>query len=422
MRGYIKVDRGASSAKASISFHKNPVSINRMATYIRKRAINQPYFQIKRGCRIVGKIKDMFPGGNTCYGFYSYYNNICTIPPQNKIILKGGPGVGKSTFMKNLGKDFSRQGLDIEYHWCSSDNNSLDAIVIGAEQVCVLDGTAPHVVDPRYPGAVDSILNLGQFWDDAKIRPQRDRIINLTDAITRSFNRAYHRLKEVKLAYEEWQSYYEEATDFKAVNRNVLELMDDLLKNSAVTGKQHRHLFAAAITPEGIVNKANSLLDKDYAIFAVKGQPGTGISRLYKQTLELASLKGVYAEVFHNPFDPAEIDMVIFPQHKTVLVDISAHIADYVKQLPTSRYKRFLDFNQFVNKAGTDSFAKQISNAQNRVEDGLKEAIYFIKMAKKYHDELESFYADAMDFESMASFREKLAEDLREKYFSENKG
>ncbi|HEX3011359.1 MAG TPA: PRK06851 family protein [Syntrophomonadaceae bacterium] len=362
----------------------------------------------------MGKTRDMFPGGNTCYGFYSYYDYICPSPPEAKIVLKGGPGVGKSTFMKNLGKDFSRQGQDIEYHWCSSDNNSLDGLVIGKNEICILDGTAPHIVDPRYPGAVDKILNLGQFWDESKIKQQRNNVITLTDAISLLFKRSYHRLKEVKLAYEEWQSYYEEATDFKAVSRNVLELVDDIFKNSAATGYGPRHLFAAAITPEGIVNKANSLVDKDYFVFAVKGQPGSGINRLYRHTLEVASLKGVYAEVYHNPFDPEEIDMIIFPHHKTVLVDISDHIADYVQQLPSTRYKRFLDFTQFIDQSKTDKSAKQIYNTQNRVHEGLKDAVKFIETAKKYHDELETIYIPAMDFDAIASCREKLIEELNQ--------
>ena len=48
---------------------------------------------------------------------------------------------------------------------CSSDNNSLDGIVIPKLKIAILDGTA-HVVDPVFPGVVDEIINLGQFWDE----------------------------------------------------------------------------------------------------------------------------------------------------------------------------------------------------------------------------------------------------------------
>ena len=43
-----------------------------------------------------------FPGGNTAYGFVNYFDSI--IPknePNNRVyVLKGGPGVGKNSFMK----------------------------------------------------------------------------------------------------------------------------------------------------------------------------------------------------------------------------------------------------------------------------------------------------------------------------------
>ena len=47
-----------------------------------------------------GRIRHMFPGGNTSQGFFSYYDYILGQEEANRIIcIKGGPGVGKSTFM-----------------------------------------------------------------------------------------------------------------------------------------------------------------------------------------------------------------------------------------------------------------------------------------------------------------------------------
>lgn len=64
-------------------------------------------------------------------------------------------------------------GYNLEYMHCSSDSESLDGIVIPAKKVALLDGTAPHVVDPKNPGAVDEIINLGDFWDEEGIRKIR---------------------------------------------------------------------------------------------------------------------------------------------------------------------------------------------------------------------------------------------------------
>ena len=95
-----------------------------------------------------GKIRHMFPGGNTSKGFYSYYNYIINQEDAKRIfILKGGPGVGKSTFMKKIAAEMLERGDDAEYMHCSSDNNSLDGLVIPRIGVALIDGTAPHVVD-----------------------------------------------------------------------------------------------------------------------------------------------------------------------------------------------------------------------------------------------------------------------------------
>lgn len=109
----------------------------------------------------VGKVRRVFPGGNTYKGFYSYYDYILKQEDAKKImVLKGGPGVGKSSFMKKLGAAIVKKGYDIEYHHCSSDNNSIDGLVIPDIGVALMDGTAPHVVDPKNPGAVDEITHL----------------------------------------------------------------------------------------------------------------------------------------------------------------------------------------------------------------------------------------------------------------------
>ncbi len=102
----------------------------------------------------------MFPGGNTSVGFYSYYDYILPQDRAKRIfVIKGGPGVGKSTFMKQIGNELVEKGYDAEFMHCSSDPDSLDGIVIPALEVAFIDGTAPHVVDPKNPGAVDETIH-----------------------------------------------------------------------------------------------------------------------------------------------------------------------------------------------------------------------------------------------------------------------
>jgi hypothetical protein len=126
-------------------------------------------------------IKHYFPGGNTSRGFYSFYDYILPQEEAKRIfILKGGPGVGKSSFMKKIGEEMCSRGYEIEYMHCSSDNNSLDGIVIPKIGVALIDGTAPHIVDPKHPGAIDEIINLGECWDEERIVQNREKILDTT--------------------------------------------------------------------------------------------------------------------------------------------------------------------------------------------------------------------------------------------------
>ena len=94
-----------------------------------------------------GMIRHMFPGGNSSRGFFSYYSYILPQEEARRIfIIKGGPGVGKSTFMKKAGQELVERGYDVEFMHCSSDNNSLDGMVVPKLGIAMIDGTAPHVV------------------------------------------------------------------------------------------------------------------------------------------------------------------------------------------------------------------------------------------------------------------------------------
>lgn len=95
-----------------------------------------------------GSIKRVFPGGNTSYGFHSFYDYIIGPDATRILVIKGGPGVGKSTFMKSIGEAMLERGYDVEFLHCSSDNSSLDGVVIPAIKVALVDGTAPHSVVP----------------------------------------------------------------------------------------------------------------------------------------------------------------------------------------------------------------------------------------------------------------------------------
>lgn len=106
-----------------------------------------------------------FLGGNTASGFVSFYGQFCRGPEDFLWVIKGGPGCGKSSFMKTIGRAAENAGLDVEYVLCSGDPDSVDGVYLPALHTGYADGTAPHVLEAVTPGAAGLYLDLGQFYD-----------------------------------------------------------------------------------------------------------------------------------------------------------------------------------------------------------------------------------------------------------------
>ena len=89
-----------------------------------------------------------FLGANSGEGFYSLYDQMLNGRFDDLLILKGGPGCGKSTFMRRMGEAMERAGERVVYINCSGDPDSLDGAIFLDRNTAVVDGTSPHGTAP----------------------------------------------------------------------------------------------------------------------------------------------------------------------------------------------------------------------------------------------------------------------------------
>ena len=88
---------------------------------------------------------NFFVGANSGEGFRNLFPELVDIEDTyDFMVLKGGPGVGKNTFMREIGRCAEEAGAAVEYLWCSGDPDSLDGVVIPELRCAVADGTSPH--------------------------------------------------------------------------------------------------------------------------------------------------------------------------------------------------------------------------------------------------------------------------------------
>ena len=348
-----------------------------------------------------GKIKHVFPGGNTPQGFFSYYDYVIPIDATRVFLLKGGPGVGKSTFMKKIGQAMVDKGFDVEHHHCSSDPHSLDGLVIPSLSTALIDGTSPHIVDPKHPGCVDEILNLGEFWDESKLINNKAEIVSCTREIGKRFQRAYRMLRAAKAVYDDWEAANGEAMDYKLANQKTTAIIEKIFGGVTSVGQgKNRKLFASAITPIGPVNYIDSISAGMKHRYIITGFPGTGKATLLAKAADTAIIKGLDIEAYYCPLDPLKIEHVIIPALDTaILTSTPPHNLSPDPATPV------IDMNECLNPVITRQLDAVTTYDRTAFWEFFDKAGAYIREAKKLHDELETYYVPNIAFSSVDALR-----------------
>ncbi len=334
--------------------------------------------------------KHFFAGGNTEQGFFNYFNNIINLQEAECVyILKGGSGVGKSTIMKKFGKIMEDKGYFVEYIHCSSDSQSLDGVYIEKLKIAMVDGTAPHTIDPKYPAACEVIVNLGQFLNDKLLKEQKDNIIKICYEKGELFKSAYNYIKSAGLILEESNAIYEKATD----EYEFLNLTEELSKkifsaNLEKLGKK-RCLFAEAITPLGLVDFSESLYENSLKVWYIDSNNINYISKLLFKLLEDGIKYGYEMECYFNPIKPDKMQHLIIKPQNVAIVS---------KPVKGNVECEKIDFELIMNAELLKQQERTLKNNENIFNAIMEAAIKALSEAKKHHEALERIYIKAMDY------------------------
>ncbi|PGV49539.1 PRK06851 family protein [Bacillus sp. AFS037270] len=360
---------------------------------------------------MAGKIKNYFAGGNTARGFYSLYDsNLQGL--ERLFILKGGPGTGKSSLMKKIGQEWVEKGYNIELLHCSSDNNSIDGVIIPALKVGIVDGTAPHVIEPKAPGAVEEYINLGEAWDSRALNVQKHVIVKLTNQISYSFQKAYATFNEALEIHDEWETIYINSMDFIKADQLTIKLIDSFFGKIKLNKTPDvRHRFLGAATPQGAVDFVPNLTEEIPKRYFIKGRPGSGKSTMLKKLAAAGEERGIDVEVYHCGFDPHSLDMVIFREMGVAIFDSTAPH----EYFPSRDGDEIIDMYELLIEPGTDElYADFISNIADKYKNKMTEATSFLAKAKSLHDKLEEIYVAAMDFSVVEKIQARIAEEIND--------
>ncbi len=171
---------------------------------------------------------EYFAAANTYDGFLSYFGEIFDSRNFSAVyVLKGGPGTGKSSFMKRLLCALDGENYYTEAIYCSSDPNSLDGVIAESEnhRIAIIDGTSPHERDAVIPGAIDELINLGDCWEASWLRAGKEKIYELNKEKSAAYKVAYSYLnlagKAAEVIYKKSRSCFDICEAKKYIEKNT---------------------------------------------------------------------------------------------------------------------------------------------------------------------------------------------------------
>lgn len=338
-----------------------------------------------------------FTGTNSGNGFFSVFDKVYNIEDGwNAFLIKGGPGSGKSYLMKKLGAALSQDyGWEVHFIHCSSDPDSLDGIVLPQYNICLLDATPPHTLEPAYPGACEHIVNVTACWDSDKLYNAKDDIAALYAKC-----RSHHSTAQVylKAAAGIEQNIYDKAEQY--INRAKLQKYTESLCKKELSfkmggiGKEQLRLLSA-ISPDGIMQYDTTPELMCDRIICINDELGAASAYMLKTVRDKALSNGLEIISCLDPLQPKRLQHIIFPKLRLAIVSNSGRKKSGIRQDKNIFAKRFYDMDMLSLSKQKIIFGKRVIN------DLITQAAQQMKQAKLIHDRLERYYINAMNFDMM---------------------
>lgn len=219
------------------------------------------------------------------------------------------------------------------------------------------------------------------------------------------FKRAYRFFSAAKSIRDDLEYMYEEAAfEFKIIKEIEL-IKSELLKDKKVESKKgkERHLFGSALTPNGLVDYYSSVIKNKYKIYYINSDSVNKASVFMKEISDACIKKSINLEVYHEPLDEKNIQMLVIPKLNVVLTSYFKYKENHYKKI---------DLMIYMKKNILKEHKKKIKEDKELIELLINKGISNLKEAKEEHDILENFYVKNMDFEKVEVLRNTMIKEV----------
>ena len=312
-----------------------------------------------------------FLAANSGQGFHSLYDGF---PGELYFlhIIKGGPGTGKSGFMKSIRKEAQARGFNTVSILCSGDPDSLDGLLVPESGQAWVDGTAPHVREPKLFGVDSDYVNLGRFCRLPLEERDRTRALALNREYKSRYDTAYQHLAAAA-ALEKAEELHDAEASQEEVQRvhTILAALPD--RKGGACRKERR--FLSAISCQGMLHMYDTVNLLCKQIYHLRGHA------VLEQAAAQAEKKTGHLILCPRPLRPDQLEAVLLPEQGIAFLRAPAAVK--VPQGECLQSERAL-------AAGIDQ----------------------LRAAKALHDKLEAICRPYMDFDALTRHTNEYIEKL----------
>ncbi len=354
----------------------------------------------------MNKQTDFFLGANSAAGFYSLYDQLGALDrTRDFLVLKGGPGVGKSTLMKHIGSVAREKGLEIEYIHCSGDPGSLDAVLVPELECAVADGTAPHVIEPNYPAAVDRYVDLGRFYDVDRLKERRKEIVACTEGYKAEYVRAYDCLRAHGAIRGEIERRMAECVDRQRLEKRLVNIWRRERPRRRNGTAREAKRFLGGLTPAGRVCCIDTVYTLCSRVYELQDPYHLAAPVLGMLRGEILS-SGCDVITCMDPSQPGRIEHLLLPELRLAFVTTNRSLTLPEKPYRCLRMERLIDREQYRFMRGGMKLKERLADA---LEEEGAEHLY---LAGEKHRELEQIYHPFVDFDGVMALAEREAKRM----------
>ena len=351
---------------------------------------------------------DFFLGATTPAGFKGYFEPLRREPGMQMVLIKSGPGCGKSTLMKQLARRAIQQGEPVECIHCASDPDSFDGVIFVRQRRAIVDATAPHTIEPDAPGADEVVLSLYHTIQADALRPHAEEVKALFARNAALRARAARYVASAGSLLLDSRRAEACSANFEKVRRYVKRLCTRLLPRlpEPIAPTEELRLLSA-ITPKGLVfykGTVEALADR-YIVF--RDDCGA-VSRLLLELIRAEALtRGYHIITCPCAMHPEDkVDHILIPSLRLAFLTDNRWHPVQMSGVQAVRCTRFVDRENLARCRARIRFNERAA------AELLDQAVALMAQAKNCHDELETYYRAAVDFAQVEQAGQTCAEML----------